>query len=118
MTLRSEIFKYVQQTYNLKPDYPWSRYPGYAVLRHEGTEKWFGLIMSVPKGRLGLDGNADIEILNVKTDVDKVGSLRRMKGVLPAYHMNKEHWVSILLDGSVGLREIKSFLDESFVLTK
>ena len=38
-------------------------------------------------------------------------------GILPAYHMNKENWISILLDGTVDVEQIFTFLDMSFELT-
>ncbi len=47
-----------------------------------------------------------------------IGSLRLSKGFLPAYHMNKEHWITILLDGSVEREKIKQLIDLSYELTE
>jgi len=38
--------------------------------------------------------------------------------VVPAYHLNKEHWNSIILDGSVPEDDIKRMIEESYELTK
>ena len=66
----------------------------------------------------GLAGNQIIDILNVKSDPLLIGSLRSKQGYFPAYHMNKEKWVSIALDGSVPDDEIKNLLDMSYKLTR
>ena len=39
------------------------------------------------------------------------------EGYLPAYHMNKSHWISILLGGAVEAEEIKNLLEMSYEMT-
>lgn len=46
-----------------------------------------------------------------------LGSLLEEKGFYPAYHMNKEHWITIFLDGSVDDEKILSLIDISYDLT-
>lgn len=117
MIKRDHIFNYVAQTYHVKPDFPWKDSYN-AVLRHHNTHKWFGLVMNVKQTQLGLKGDTKIDILNIKAQPELIGSLRLSKGFLPAYHMNKEHWVTILLDGSVSIKEIQTLIDTSYNLTK
>ena len=55
--------------------------------------------------------------LNLKCDPEKVIELReRYESVLPGYHMNKTHWNSIIIDGSIRSNEIKSWIDDSYIL--
>lgn len=54
--------------------------------------------MEVGRDKLGLPGDGEVDILNVKSDPMLIGSYRTQKGFFPAYHMNKENWISILLD--------------------
>ncbi|GAB2563123.1 MmcQ/YjbR family DNA-binding protein [Gracilibacillus alcaliphilus] len=115
---KTEILSYAERKYNTEPDYPWTKYPDYAVLRHEKNNKWYGLLMRVARNKLNLEGEGEVEILNVKCDPDLGGFFRRQKAILPAYHMNKDHWITILLDGSLSNNEIFSLLDGSYVLTK
>jgi len=114
---RTEIFQYANKKYGTKPDYPWMKLPGYAVLRHSDNTKWYGLIANVSRKKLQLDGDEIVAILNVKCDPILIGSLRMQDGILPAYHMNRLNWISILLDGSVDIDMIYSLLDMSFELT-
>lgn len=39
------------------------------------------------------------------------------KSVVPAYHMNKQHWISIILDENMNDDEIKNLIAESYTLT-
>ena len=39
------------------------------------------------------------------------------KGIFPAYHMSKTHWISVALDGTVEKEKIEWLLDLSFDLT-
>ena len=112
---RQEIFRWVKRQYGTEPDYPWQ--DDNAVLRHRKNRKWYGLIMRVERHRLGLPGEGETEVLNVKCDPELVGALRPQPGFLPAYHMNKAQWISILLDGTVAEKEIRNLLDMSYGLT-
>ncbi len=117
MTVTERLFAYAADTYGVEPDYPFSTAPTYAVLRHLSNRKWFALVMDVPRVRLGLDGDNRVDILNIKCDPILSGSLRMEKGYFPAYHMNHEGWLTILLDGTVPVEDIIPLLDMSYELT-
>ncbi|WP_066186430.1 MmcQ/YjbR family DNA-binding protein [Gracilibacillus timonensis] len=117
MVNRSDVFDFVQETYDIKPDYPWKTYANYAVLRHEKNGKWFGLIMDITKDKIGLDSEEKTDVLNVKVRKEFVGSLRKEEGIYPAYHMNKLNWVSIHLAEMKSIHPIKDLIAESFELT-
>lgn len=118
VSLRKKIIKHVEDKYHVKPDYPFEKYPKFAVFRHKENEKWFGLIMNVEKEKLGLDGEKEIDILDVKLEPEIVGSMKEKEGFLSAYHMNKEHWITAKLTGEVKFEEIKKLIEDSFHLTK
>jgi predicted DNA-binding protein (MmcQ/YjbR family) len=55
--------------------------------------------------------------MNLKCDPDEALILRDMfESVIPGYHMNKEHWNTIILDGSIPESEILKMIDESYRL--
>ena len=111
-----EFAEYIAETYNSDPEYPWADHPEYAVFRHGSNRKWFALIMDIPGSKLGLDAET-VSIPNLKNDPIMSGSLRNEPGIFPAYHMNKESWISVLLDGTVPDEKLKMLLDISFELT-
>jgi predicted DNA-binding protein (MmcQ/YjbR family) len=113
---RSEILDYVKRKFDCEPEYAFEKYPNYIALRHDKHGKWFGLIMNVPRDRLGLDGGEIVDVIDVKCRPLTVNILSEKLGFLPAYHMNKEHWITILLDGSVTKKDITKLIDESYEL--
>mgnify|MGYP006375007139 FL=1 len=112
---RKEIFEYVKKQYGTIPEYLWSSSPDSAVLRHQNG-KWYAVIMKVEKSKLGLNGDGTVEIIDVKCDPEMTGMIIQTYGFLPGYHMNKQHWITILLDGTVGESKILDFLDMSYDL--
>ncbi len=115
--LTDEILEYAKKHYKTAPDYPWKRSPESMVLRHKDTRKWYALIMPVRREHLAMEGDGEIVIMNLKCDPVMSGSLRSNPGILPAYHMNHSEWISVLLDGTVGLNEVLNLLDLSYELT-
>ncbi|MGN1109154.1 MAG: MmcQ/YjbR family DNA-binding protein [Oscillospiraceae bacterium] len=76
--------------------------------RHTLSRKWFALVM-LHEGR---------HIVNLKCDPQEADLLRKLfKGVVPAYHMNKTHWNTIILNSDLPDEEIKRMTMNSFALT-
>lgn len=113
---KQELFAWALETYGTQPDYPWM--DANAVLRHQPSRKWYAVVMEVGRQKLGLAGEGTVDVVNVKCDPLLSGSLRQQRGILPAYHMNKEKWITVLLDGSVEAELVKNLLDMSYQLTK
>ena len=92
---RQELFTWIHQQYGTEPEYPW--HDRNAVLRHKDNNKWYGVVLEVSADKLGLPETGIMDVLNVKSDPLLIGSLRGQDGYFPAYHMNKEKWLSIQL---------------------
>ena len=86
-------------------------------LSHHASRKWFGILMDVPASRLGLPGDGKVDVLNVKVDPDDAAALRLADFVLPAYHMNKQNWVSVLVEGGIPDDMLADLLETSHRLT-
>ena len=113
---RNKLLQMAENRYGTQPEYLWTTFPDFAVLRRTDSRKWYALIAAVPKDKLGLTGSGHVDILNVKCDSRLIGSLREEPGFFPAYHMHRGSWISILLDGSVDLERIAPLLDMSYEL--
>ena len=113
---RETVFAYAKEQFGTEPEHLWANDPGAAVLRHAGSRKWYALVMEVRRERLGLPGVGCVWVMDVKCDPALVGALRTRAGFLPAYHMNKDRWVSLLLDGAVSCAEGLQLLDMSYAL--
>ena len=114
---RKIIFDYAYNTYGTKPEYLWEKTPDCAVLRHTSNQKWYAVILDVQKSRLGLEGEGIVDVLDLKCDPIMIGSLVEKNGYMRAYHMNKEKWITVILDGTVPSEEIFGLIDLSFELT-
>ena len=143
---REKIFEYVQKKYGTQPEYLWMKWPDYAVLRHErapfaertiigasdvprrqrsrgdsaksDNDKWYAIIMNVSRKTLGLEGDEEVDILDVKCDPTAIDFFQQMDGFLPAYHMSKTNWITLLLDGSVPDEQVLDFVDASYAMTE
>ena len=112
---KEAIYKYVKEQYGTLPEHLWKKDPESAVLRHQNG-KWYAVIMNVKKNVLGLQETGNVDIMNVKCDPEMTGLITQSYGYLPGYHMNKKHWISILLDRTVQITQVEKLLDESYQL--
>jgi len=99
------IIDFARTEWSEEPEFLWEKFPDYAVLRRKDTGKWYALVARLPADKVGGKSNELVEIVN----------LRRTKGMeglrfLPAYHMNKKTWVTILLDGTMPIDSLVRFL--------
>ncbi len=114
---RQELIAYIFEEYSVEPDFPFRMDDVTCVFRHIDNRKWFGIAMVIPYRTVGINKLGDVDILNVKCDPIMMGSLRGKSGFCPAYHMNKDKWITILLDGSAGQEDIKALLAISYSMT-
>lgn len=115
---REELKSFILENYIAATDRPWQKYPSFEVFRHPGSGKWFALIMDAPRGRLGLSDFGTLDVVNLKCDPVLVASLHGESGIFPAYHMNKENWLTVALDGSAPDDILRALLDMSYDLTR
>lgn len=94
---KQALIDYCQETYGTVPDCPFEEDFVTTVLRHMNTRKWYALVMQVPRRKFGQDSDEMIDVVNLKLPLDMFGAFGREEGVYPAYHMNKLHWISVLL---------------------
>ena len=94
---KQEFLEYCLNTYSTSPDYPFDEDFETAVLRHEDNRKWYAIVMRVSRRKFGFESDAVIDVVNLKLPTEMFGSFGASDGVYPAYHMNKLHWISVLL---------------------
>lgn len=108
MQTRQEAIDFCMTLKNVYEDYPFHDF-NWTVMRHKENRKMFAAIYE-HRGNIWL---------NVKCDPNITYMWRSsFEAVVPAYHMNKEHWNSVILDGSVPDEEIKVMIGDSYDLTR
>ncbi|MBQ9316051.1 MAG: MmcQ/YjbR family DNA-binding protein [Atopobiaceae bacterium] len=115
MTLQ-ELHEYMASHYGAESDHPIKEEHSITVFMRPDNKKWFAATKNIGCKSLGIDRAGRIDILNVKLDPRVVATLRVREGFMPAWYMNQNSWVTILLDGSVADEEIREYLDMAYAL--
>ncbi len=108
------VIQYIRDKYGAEAEYLWEKFPSNAIFREEITQKWYAALLTVEKRKIGIDEDGTIEIIDLKETPDNIAALVDGKNYLAGYHMNKKHWCTICLDGSVPIEEIYERIDISF----
>ena len=110
----------IADRYQVTPDFPWDE-GGHAlsgVFRHNRSRKWFGLLMNLDRRLLDPDGAEEsVDVLNLKGDENRRDSILSIPGVYPAYHMNHDKWISVILDDTIGDETVLGLIEDSYRMT-
>ena len=109
------IMAQIQEKYGNQLEYLWEKSPDTAVLRHEGNQKWYAVLMKISWDKLEKGREGQVEAVNLKHD--QVADLLSKKGIYPAFHMNKCYWISAALDDTLSDEEVLELIERSWNLT-
>ena len=111
----NRITKLIFERYNESPDYPFDEGKDQedAVFRCKENQKWYGILMPIKRSCISkkADDIDIIDVLNIKIEEDKREEILKLPSVYPAYHMNKQKWISIVLDGGLDDETLMSLID-------
>ena len=108
MKTRKEAIAFCSKFEGVTEDYPFHD-QNWTLMRHKKNSKAFACIYQ----------RQDHIWINVKCSTEWRDFWRNaFQSVVPAYHMNKEHWNSIILDGTVPEVDVKRMIQESYDLTR
>ncbi len=113
-----ELIAAVKDFYGDELEFLWEKFSGNAVWRRKDNKKWYAAVLSVSKRKLGFDSDEIAEVIDLRIQPEKLEDLIDNKNYFPAYHMNKKHWFTIILDGSVPSDVIFDYLQNSYDLAK
>ena len=113
-----EVVDYVKNKYGDKLEFLWEKSPKNAVVRRKYSNKWYEVILTISKRKLNLDSDELVEVINLHNSPEEIEKLIDNKKYFPAYHMNKKHWCTICLDGTVELEKSYRLIDISYELAK
>ena len=112
---KQNAIAYIRNNYGVAEDYPWDDSDAF-VFRHRVSRKWFCLFMDISASYLGIDDNRVITVVNLKVPRSVRDDLLREEGIYPAYHMNKQHWISLDLR-KANEKMLEVLIDMSFKAT-
>ena len=117
--INSEVVDYCNNKYGENHVNPFKKHPDILAFVNE-KNKWYALLLDVEYNKLNknTDITTKVKILNVKYPTDRILEIIDNKNIFPAYHMNKKHWISIVLDKNIKLETIKELIGMSYSLVK
>lgn len=113
MPQSNRITNLIKEKYDISPEFLWKEYPDFGIFRNSNNHKWFALIMNIDKSKLNKKDTGNVDVMNLKLD-GEVNDILKIKGIYPAYHMNKKYWVTITLDDTLTDNEIIDLVIKSY----
>lgn len=105
---RKSLIQYCLTLPGAYEDYPFHD-PNWTVIRLRGSKKVFAWIFERQE-KLWVNVKVDPEWRDFWRDA--------FESIVPAYHLNKEHWNSLILDGSIPKETVEKLIAESYSLVK
>lgn len=112
-----EVIKYVKEKYNDDLEYLWQKFPNNAVWRNKDNNKWYGALLVISERKLEIDSDKIIDIIDLRYQKENISTIIDNSKVFAGYHMNKDSWITIRLDGSMNIKEVYKLIDNSYTLS-
>lgn len=112
-----EIISYVKEKYNDDLEFLWEKFSDNAVLRNQSNSKWYAVLMILSQRKLGLDSDSTVDIIDLRYPKNKIKETVDGRQFFGGYHMNKNNWITVRLDGSVDTKRILELIDNSYELS-
>ena len=112
------VIRYAKEKYGDEPEFLWEKFPGNAVLRRKDTQKWYAALLKTTGSKIGLVSDEAVEIVDLRMTPDDIAAKVDGRKYFAGYHMNKKHWATLLLDGSVPEAELLALIDASYELAR
>lgn len=116
--ITNALIEYVRNSYGDELEFLWEKFTDNAIWRRSDNKKWYAAVLTVSERKLGLDSDRIVEVVDLRMDPNVIKEITDGIKYFGGYHMNKKHWITIRLDGSVNINEICRRLDESYKLAK
>lgn len=109
----SRIAQYIIKTYGDNPEFPWKKFPEFAIFRNRNNHRWYAIFMTVKDGALGENVSAR-SIVNIKPCKEDYQKLVEQNNIYPGWHMDKKSWISVSLSNYFPDEYIVSLIDMSY----
>ena len=114
--LKDDYIAWIKTQFDAEPDFPWPDDAPYSFVFRCPNEKWFALVMRIKYKQLGLTGDENVWVVNMKADQAEIPYLIDNKSIFPAWHMNKKHWITVLLTTVTDFEKLCELTQKSWEL--
>ena len=110
-----EIIKYVRDEYGDELEFLWPKFSRNAIWRNVRNRKWYAALLVVARNKLGQASEEEVEIIDLRfSKGEALDFVATQENVYPGYHMNKQNWITVILDGSMPTEQILELLTQSY----
>ena len=114
----------IHREFDVSAEFLWEKHPGNGIFKCRENGKWFGAVLTVAFSKLDGLGNTlkphdeedIVEVIDLKADPEEIPELVKRPGICHAWHMNKTHWISVILDDTLPDDEIFELIRKSYTL--
>ncbi len=110
------LLGYAQDALGSTPEFLWEKTPQNCILRRKDSQKWYAALLTLPRSKLIPGAQGMAEIVNFHALPDQIPHLLEMPGIYPGWHMNKRHWFTVILDGTLDNDTLRRLMQESYRL--
>ena len=114
--LKDDFITWIKNQFGAEPDYPWPDDAPYSFVFRCPNEKWFALVMKIKYRQLGLSSDEAVWVVNMKAEQNAIPTLIDHKSIFPAWHMNKKHWLTVLLTAATDFEKLCELTRKSYEL--
>ena len=114
--LKDDFIAWINTKFGAVPDYPWPDDAPYSFVFRCPNGKWFALVMKIKYRQLGLTGDEELWVVNMKAEQESIPALIDRKSIFPAWHMNKKHWITVLLTATTDFGKLCELTEKSYEL--
>lgn len=114
--LKDDFIAWINTKFGAVPDYPWPDDAPYSFVFRCPNGKWFALVMKIKYRQLGLTGDEELWVVNMKAEQESIPALVDRKSIFPAWHMNKKHWITVLLTATTDFGKLCELTEKSYEL--
>lgn len=85
-----------------------------SAYHQQDNNKLYAMMLSISRSKVDGKDDTNLEdIITIKVNPDDIHALLEKDGIYPGYHMNKKHWISIIMDSSVEDKQIQQLIIEA-----
>ncbi|MCR5290577.1 MAG: MmcQ/YjbR family DNA-binding protein [Treponema sp.] len=114
--LKDDYIAWIKSQFGVEPDYPWPDDAQNSFVFRSANQKWFALVMKIKYRQLGLSGDEELWGVNLKASQEDISNLIDKKSIFPALHMNKKHWITVVLTAVTDFEKLCQLTKKSYEL--
>lgn len=114
--IRRQYVNFIEKEFGVIGDNPFSDDSLDTVVFRTPQKSWFAIIMKIKYKNFGMNSDDELYVVNLKHNPLTISTLINNDTIFNAWHMNKKHWITVVLSARTDFEQLKQFTKESYGL--